>query len=74
MRVRQAKNGSNSGNYFLGCSAYPACKNTMEVADQAALGAAMGGAGGGRKAASSAAKAPRARSTASKSRTGAARS
>jgi DNA topoisomerase-3 len=31
MMPRKATKGTNAGNYFLGCSAYPVCKNTQNV-------------------------------------------
>lgn len=34
MGLRQAKKGDNAGNYFLGCSNYPGCKNTGEIEGQ----------------------------------------
>jgi DNA topoisomerase-3 len=34
MGLRQAKKGDNAGNYFLGCSNYPDCKNTSEIQGQ----------------------------------------
>lgn len=34
MGMRQAKKGDNAGNYFLGCSNYPDCKNTAPIEGQ----------------------------------------
>jgi ssDNA-binding Zn-finger/Zn-ribbon topoisomerase 1 len=37
MVVRQARRGSNAGNKFLGCIAYPVCKGTMSMEKALAL-------------------------------------
>jgi len=37
LRLRQAKQGRNAGDYFLGCSGYPDCKTTVPIEDQAAI-------------------------------------
>ena len=42
MRLLRAKAGENAGNWFLGCSGYPACKNTSEVKDQDSLSGSAG--------------------------------
>ena len=34
MGMRQAQKGDNAGNYFLGCSNYPNCKNTAPIEGQ----------------------------------------
>jgi DNA topoisomerase-3 len=44
MGLRQAKNGDNAGNYFLGCSNFPNCKNTSEIAGQKSGSGASKGA------------------------------
>ena len=31
MQLRIARRGISSGNYFLGCTGYPACTNTQDV-------------------------------------------
>jgi len=33
MRIRQARQGRNAGNYFFGCSRYPKCRATVNLSD-----------------------------------------
>ncbi|GGM07102.1 topoisomerase [Pseudomonas asuensis] len=35
MVMRKAKQGSNAGTYFWGCSAFPDCRNIMRIEEQA---------------------------------------
>jgi DNA topoisomerase-3 len=42
MRMLKAKNGPNAGNYFLGCSGFPNCKQTQPIEDQKALAGSSG--------------------------------
>ena len=37
MTPRKALKGANAGNYFLGCSCYPECKNTQNVDAKSAV-------------------------------------
>ena len=33
MKLRQAKQGKNAGNYFWGCSGFPACKGIQDATE-----------------------------------------
>ncbi len=34
MKLRQAKQGKNAGNYFWGCSSYPNCKGIQDATEE----------------------------------------